>query len=234
MKKIPALRYENLFKQINKFKPTSIMEIGVWLGDTAVKMIKTAQQHNPQITYLGFDLFENITDEEIILEHSKLRKAIYDEVYEKLHKTGADIYLYQGYTRNTLPEVSERPIDFIFIDGGHSPETIQSDWDNIQKFIGPETIVIFDDYFYDKTDLGCKLLIDSLGQSNDNKWKVNLLEPIDHFPKEGWTQHTQMVKVVQSSSSSSSISSSSSSNSESSSSDSNSSLNSSVSDSTSS
>ena len=29
----------------------------------------------------------------------------------------------------------DRPIDFIFIDGGHSIDTIQSDWDNIKKFI---------------------------------------------------------------------------------------------------
>ncbi len=210
--KTPALRYDNLYKQINKFKPRTIMEIGVWMGNTAVKMIETAKQYHPtrEINYVGFDLFEDITEEEIVKEHSKATKASYDTVHNKLSKTGVKIDLHRGYTKDTLWGEWLRAygfIDFIFIDGGHSPETIQNDWDGIQKFIGPNTIVIFDDYFYDKVDLGCKLLIDSLDRS---KWKVNLLEPIDHFPKEGWTQHTQMVKVVPYSSSSSSSNSESS------------------------
>jgi hypothetical protein len=205
MKKTPALRYENLYKQIKKFKPKSIMEIGVWMGDTAVKMINTAKALHPAgtlIKYYGFDLFEDITDDEIITEHSKSTKAEYSKVYEKLNRTGADIYLYRGYTRLTLPEAAltfnaEEFVDFIFIDGGHSIETIASDWGYVQSFVGPDTIVIFDDYFYDRNDLGCKNLIDNLDQK---EWKYSLLNPIDHFPKSDergeWTQHTQMVKVT--------------------------------------
>jgi hypothetical protein len=198
--KTPALRYENLYKQIRKFKPTSILEVGVWMGDTAVKMIQTAQSVSPgkKITYLGFDLFEDITDEEIVKEHSKSRRATFHEIYTKVKRTGANVFFYKGYTKDTLAiprheQTGLFGIDFIFVDGGHSIETIQSDWDNLQKFLKSTSIIIFDDYFYDRDDLGCKNLIDNLDRT---KFRVDLLKPIDHFPKEGWTQHTQMVKVT--------------------------------------
>jgi hypothetical protein len=200
IKKVPALRYKNLFKQIDKFQPTSILEVGVWMGDTAVKMIEAAATASAvlpqQITYVGFDLFEDITDEEIVKEHSKSKRATYENVYRKLLATKAKIFLQRGYTKYSIPKTQislTGLIDFIFIDGGHFPETIASDWFNVQKFIHSKTIIIFDDYFKDKTDLGCKHLIDNLDRS---KWEVTLLEPIDVFPQQGWDQYTQMVKVI--------------------------------------
>ena len=77
--------------------------------------------------------------------------------------------LIMGNTRKTLPKFKpERPIDFVFIDGGHSVETIQSDWENVEKLMHENTVVIFDDYYDDTEKVGCKTIVDSL----DEKYSV--------------------------------------------------------------
>jgi predicted O-methyltransferase YrrM len=85
-------------------------------------------------------------------------------------------------------------MDFIFIDGGHSFETIQSDWDNVKHRMHDETVVVFDDYWTGPalTDPvysqgGCQRLIDSL-----TGYQVEILEPTDKF-KRIWSN---MVKVT--------------------------------------
>lgn len=159
------------------------MEIGVWNGNHAKQMIQAALHYHNEIKYIGFDLFENITDEEIQLEASKSVKANYEAVRQLLEKIpGADVKLYVGYTRETIPVVPTEPIDFIFMDGGHSVETIKSDWNNIQRFIHADTIVLFDDYWENRTDFGCKLLLDELYTRKVN-WQVDFLNPVDVFPE---------------------------------------------------
>ena len=195
---MPAPRMKNLFNEIDKCKPESIIEIGVWDGENALRMIKYAQEYHNEIAYYGFDLFERITDEEIIQEHSKKRnkQPSLIEITKKLTFNApiAKITLFQGYTKETIPKANIKgPIDFIFIDGGHSIETIKSDWKNIQRFIHKETVIIFDDYYKNNNKLGCKSLIDSLDQ---NKWSIEIFELTDIFEKIGWRQYTQIVKVV--------------------------------------
>ena len=81
--------------------------------------------------------------------------------------------------------------DFIYIDGGHSFDTIQSDWENLSGFIKENTLIIFDDYYiYISSDstagveddleptFGCSKLIDSLDK---NLWNVTLLPHYDQF-----------------------------------------------------
>ena len=76
-----------------------------------------------------------------------------DAVKSRLAGTGADVELVKGWTHETLPEYAhahpDYKADLIFIDGGHSIETIQSDWDNVQSFISKDSVVIFDDYYVD-------------------------------------------------------------------------------------
>lgn len=192
MAKTPALRYENLIRYIIKYKPQSIMEIGVWDGRTAKKMIEAALRHHNEVRYIGFDLFEDITDKEIVAEQSKTTKANYNNVRSLLEKIPyADVELYKGYTKDTIPLVPTELIDFIFIDGGHSPETIKSDWTNIQRFIHGKTVIIFDDYWEGRTDFGCKKLIDDL-KLRDVNWDIALLNPVDIFPE----KRIRMVRVI--------------------------------------
>lgn len=190
MIKTKPQRYKNLILEINACKPKTIIEIGTWIGDHAKEMIETALKHVGRVYYFGFDLFEHITDKQITEENSKQVKAEYLQVLSKLQKiNNAHVSLIMGNTKETLANQPAQLIDFIFIDGGHSLETIESDWKNIQKFIHDKTVIIFDDY-YDKDDTkGCRKLIHALSL---DKWRIDFLQPIDQF--DGFT--VQMIKVT--------------------------------------
>ena len=100
-------------------------------------------------------------------------------------KLGIEAHLIQGNTTITLPAFLKNginPPDFIFIDGGHSIETIASDWKHICEIVGPETVVVFDDYYVlhsrEAPENGCNYTIDSL---DPTRWKINHLECCDIF-----------------------------------------------------
>lgn len=174
-------RYRNLFSTITDLKAKSILEVGTWNGNRAVEMIETAAKFNPfsEISYYGFDLFEALSDDTYKHEISK-RPPTQEVVAELLDKTGANINLYQGDTMKTMPEVVPTlpKIDFIYIDGGHSYETIASDWKHSEMLMHDKTVVIFDDYWLNRSDGGCKKLIDSL---NTAIYDVSLSKELDVF-----------------------------------------------------
>jgi hypothetical protein len=185
--RIRPKRYRNLFRVIHERRCRCIVEIGTWNGAHAKQMIQTAAIHHPieTIKYLGFDLFEGLTDELLQKELSK-RPPAFDEVQRLLAATGADVRLFRGNTRVTLHSAVDalRDGDLFFIDGGHSVETIRSDWSAIDRALGREATVIFDDYYMNEPSevpgLGCQTIVDALDRS---KYDVTLLDPVDEFPK---------------------------------------------------
>lgn len=193
-------RYANLFKVIYQNKCRRIMEIGTFDGIHAAQMITVAKIFHPaeQIEYFGFDLFELLTEEELKHEFSK-RPPAFREVKERLEKTGANIHLYKGNTKITLPRVKSSLglMDFIFIDGGHSIETITSDWNHAKDVMAQSTVVIFDDYLTspepEVNGTGCQTLIDGLDR---DVYKVEIPHPMDSFIHDWGTLKTSMVKVV--------------------------------------
>jgi predicted O-methyltransferase YrrM len=174
-------RYRYLFESIRRIRATSIAEVGTWNGERALKMIAVAQKASPsdKIRYYGFDLFEQMTDDTFVIEVSK-RPPTEAEVQRKLNASGADVHLYKGNTKEVLPRiVSSLPkIDFAFIDGGHAIDTIQSDWNAVSKLMHEKTIVIFDDYWRNRADAGCKAIIDALDR---NIYTVEVLPIVDSF-----------------------------------------------------
>jgi hypothetical protein len=174
-------RYSNLYKTIIDIKAKSILEVGTWNGKRAVEMIETAAQFHPvsDISYYGFDLFEEIDNQRYESEISKKppSKAV---VLSSLEKTGANIYLYQGDTSDTMSEAVKNipKIDFIYIDGGHSYETIENDWKYSKILMHDKTVVIFDDYWLNREDGGCKKLVDALDRE---EYDVALSDELDIF-----------------------------------------------------
>jgi hypothetical protein len=185
--RIRPKRYRNLFRVIHERRCRCIVEIGTWNGVHAKQMIQTAAIHHPveTIKYLGFDLFEGLTDELLRKELSK-RPPAFDEVQRLLAATGADVRLFRGNTRVTLPNAIDalREGDLFFIDGGHSIETIRSDWSAIDRALRRDATVIFDDYYMNDPSevagLGCQTIVDAL---DETKYEMTLLDPIDEFPK---------------------------------------------------
>ncbi len=173
------------------------MEIGTWNGVHAEQMIKTAIEASPteKITYIGFDLFEEFNQAEE--EFCPKKPAKMADVQERFLKLNATIGLIPGDTRKTIRSINLRiTADFIFIDGGHSLETIDSDWQALQKFIHHDTVIVFDDYYPNDETKGCKQLVKELFRNP--KWEPTFLYPIDSFPN---NLKVQMVRVQMSSSS---------------------------------
>jgi len=174
-------RYTQLFRELRSRRPTTIMEIGTWNGKNALRMIEAAANTTPgaKITYYGFDLFEEMTPE---LYHQEVSKwpPSQEEVKKQLEASGATVHLYKGDTNKVLVEVLPNlpPIDFVFIDGGHSIDTIQRDWDQISQHMSPQTVVIFDDYWENRTDAGCKTVVDSIDRS---RFIVEVLPITDNY-----------------------------------------------------
>ena len=188
-------RYKYLLLAIREKQARKIMEIGTYTGRHAEEMINEAKKyHNSgEVDYYGFDLFEML-DGATSLKEVAIQPSPFEEVKNKLEKTGAKIHLYKGYTNETLPRViGELPeMDFIYIDGGHSIETIKNDWEYTQKVMGEETIVIFDDY-WNRDDVGCKKIIEDMDKS---KFNVEILPVQDRFKKDWGLLKINFAKVI--------------------------------------
>lgn len=161
------MRYDQLLIAIDLFKPKSIVEIGCWNGDNAIRMIRQAQRHRKEITYTGYDLFEDATAETDEYEFNIKPHNNHHTIQEKIAENcpGAKVRLIKGNTRETLkthPPVGQ----FCYIDGGHSIETIASDY----QLCSHIPMIVFDDYYLpDNTGLcpdiaivGCNKLIEGL------------------------------------------------------------------------
>lgn len=156
-------RYAQLLDVIDDIEPASIVEIGTWSGNRAIQMIQQAAKYKPieDIEYQGFDLFGSQTAADLRRELSKggWLKHI---VQKRLDATGANIYLVEGYTRDTLHKME--PANLFFIDGGHSEETIQYDAESVFLRLRTGDVAVFDDYYFDgkPEGMGCNKVIDSL------------------------------------------------------------------------
>tara|TARA_Y100000992_G_C20816187_1_gene282603 strand:- start:4 stop:501 length:498 start_codon:yes stop_codon:yes gene_type:complete len=161
-------------------------------------MIYLTKDFTKSLSYYGFDLFEKIQMSKINLELSK-QPLSRTQLQKKLLNKFKDvkINLIQGDTKKTLKNFSKKKkkIDFVFIDGGHSIQTIQSDWNNVKNFISEKSVVIFDDYYDDKNIIkkfGCNKIIEKL----DNKYKYEILPSNDYIKFQNKMIKNSLVKVT--------------------------------------
>ena len=173
-------RYQLVFDLISEIKPNSILEIGTWSGKSGEAICKKALEYNDDVTYYGFDLFED-ADEETdanelnVKQHYTLREVT--TVFHNIKRENSK-FTYQLYKGNTKQTLSPIMVDVVLIDGGHSVETIESDYNNVKH----SRVIVFDDYYMsdsdgnlpDLTKFGCNTLVDSLIIKGKN---IKLIEP---------------------------------------------------------
>lgn len=193
-------RYLNLFYEIFKVKPKTILEIGVYRGTRSSEMIKAAMIFKKNIKFYGFDLFEDFYFQNKILRKELSKKPLTKSDIKKKLKKICHVKLFKGFTNKTLKEFSKKKIkvDFIFIDGGHSLETIKNDWKYSKLLMHKKTIVIFDDYYCNNKNLskkfGCNFLYDKL--KNSDEYLAKLLPFTDTFVENNSTKKIKMIKLT--------------------------------------
>lgn len=145
MKAIFFEKFKTLFAEIN---PTFIGELGTHNAETALQFSNLALKLSPnkQVTYYGYDVFDIAKDNIEIKTKERNAKGpgSLQLAKQKLQnlKTVNDRFkfkLFQGYTQDTLKE--EISFDFVYIDAGHSYDSVVYDWNKVKT----SKLIVFDD-----------------------------------------------------------------------------------------
>ena len=147
------------FYQIfDSIKPKTICEIGTHDGKSAVQFVDYCLKTNPKLKYIGYDIFDAVKDDKLfhIKETNgkgagKFNTAKNNLMHRQTNNKKFKFKLVRGLTQDTLVESS---YDFVYIDGGHSYETVKHDYNKLKNSI----VIVFDDY---QTD-GVKQFFDEL------------------------------------------------------------------------
>ena len=163
-------KWGNIFLQrLSTYNPKNVLEIGVFCGVTARNTCDLLDKINGKdFTYVGVDLFGSNQSEKkdeiepIFLKNQKfsnpLKNIYYNFILKEnlnslesnenfLKKYKENISLIAGDTNKVLKKIDLTKIDFVFLDGGHSYETVKSDLDILFKEMkGKNRIILCDDY----------------------------------------------------------------------------------------
>ena len=161
------LESANLFlDQIYKNRPKNFLEVGVLQGVTARNVCEVLKEiYQNEFKYIGIDLFSSsnlqFDNKEGTLKHSKISnpfKNFYFNFLRKenlnskkavsrlLKKFNNNISLYEGYSDKILNSIDISYIDMVFLDGGHSYETVKKDLKILITKLKKNKIIICDDY----------------------------------------------------------------------------------------
>jgi len=169
-----------LLNQIEIYKPKNFLEVGVFQGVTSRNVCEKLYKINKgQFLFHGIDIFDNTNDNidnyEMTVKHNRisnplkhfifnviLKKNLFsiDSIYNFLNKFKNNVQLYKGFSDTELLKIDMSKIDMVFLDGGHSYETVKSDLTLILSGIKKNKIIICDDY--DQMDYGVKKAVDEI------------------------------------------------------------------------
>ena len=163
-------KWGNIYlERISHYKPKNFLEIGVFCGVTARNTCDFLKEINgDNFNYIGIDLFggekNNSTDEiepKFLLNQkfsNPLKNIYYNlilrenlnslkSVQKLLKKYNNNIKLIAGDTNSVLKEINLKDIDFVFLDGGHSYQTVYSDLTNLYEHMtDKKKVILCDDY----------------------------------------------------------------------------------------
>jgi len=211
----PLLRYEQLVDHLERVPTRAIVEVGTWNGRRAQEMALAALSSSREVHYVGFDLFEALTDEDLEAELSKRPPSRGDvardlrtlsrrlRLQSALPTAQAKRFTFElvaGYTRDSMPRFRCAHPDFrttfAFIDGGHRVETIANDWEHCSAMLADEGTVFFDDFYEEgsklTTSFGCNQLMAALAAGRE--WNVEVLPVGDQAPDIGSIRIAQVTR----------------------------------------
>ena len=174
---------EIFLKILNTVKPKIFLEIGVFTGVNAMNICENLYAlYNHDFKYVGLDLFEDYNkedDEEIVpssirnlqQSFSNPFKHFYYNIIKKekinsiasvqnfLKKYKKNISLIKGNTKKTLKELDIRNFDMVYVDGGHSFDTVYFELNYLLDNLKKNCFILCDDYLHDEAK-GVKEAID--------------------------------------------------------------------------
>jgi len=179
---------------VKERKPQNFLEIGVFTGVTARNVCELLSLiNNGKFYYLGIDLFEDFEDAistEVVPEFlikkqnfsNPLKSLVYnfllreklnslESVSKFLKKFGKNIELKKGNSLDILKKIDLKIFDMIFVDGGHSYETVKFELNIILKNVNDNCLVICDDYIHAEA-IGVKKAVDESVREELYNFKV--------------------------------------------------------------
>ena len=163
-------KWGNIFlERLSEHNPKNVLEIGVFCGVTARNTCDLLSKTNGKnFSYIGVDLFgsnQNEQKDEIeptFLKDQKfsnpLKNIYYNYILKEnlnsiksvnklLNKYSENIKLIAGDTNKVLKKIDLHNIDFTFLDGGHSYQTVINDltilYDSLKD---KKKVILCDDY----------------------------------------------------------------------------------------
>jgi hypothetical protein len=137
--------FEVMQEIIGDAKCEFIGEIGTHKGGTAQQFINLCAPRVKKLIYYGYDVFDADNPDSALHKRERNGKApasynVATATLNKLKKIHPNLEykLHKGFTNDTLkPTV----FDFVYIDGGHSYETVKHDYSMVKD----SKIIVFDD-----------------------------------------------------------------------------------------
>ena len=167
-------------------KPKYFLEVGVLEGVTAKNVCEIMYKfYGYNFKYYGIDLFGQDLEYNnkreftpISYKYSNPLKTIYFNYILKHHPNSLEgvkfflrkykdsINLFQGYSKDILKKIELDKIDFVFLDGGHSYETVKNDLDILLNGLKKNSIILIDDYTQES--YGVKRAVDEIKNNFKN------------------------------------------------------------------
>jgi len=163
-------KWGNIFLQrLSTYNPKNVLEIGVFCGVTARNTCDLLDKINGKdFTYVGVDLFGSDQSEKkdeiepTFVKDQKfsnpLKNIYYNYIFKEnlnsiksvsklLKKYSDNIKLIAGDTNTVLKELDLQNIDFTFLDGGHSYQTVINDLTTLYGSMkDKKKVILCDDY----------------------------------------------------------------------------------------
>jgi len=134
------------YEVFNHYKPKRICEIGTHDGKSAIQFVDHCLTIHPDLEYTGYDIFDEVRNDTQFHEREVNGKGAgristaRNNLRHRQRKHKQFMFnLIRGYTQDTL---EEQEFDFVYIDGGHSYDTVKHDYEKLSK----STVIVFDDY----------------------------------------------------------------------------------------
>jgi predicted O-methyltransferase YrrM len=171
-----AHRYRIMVDYLSENFCENILEIGTHRGNTAIELIKNSK--NKDVNYYGVDIFKEGWSREIEYEEQSIEPHSISEVQNYLNQVSKNVFLFSGKSKDKHKDIELKKIkfDLIFIDGGHSYNTVRDDFFMYINQLNEGGVIFFDDYTTEFSyppdnpiPLGVKPFIDDLimfGQYN--------------------------------------------------------------------